>query len=252
MGMDVYIPWPISTLGITSVTLPVASICTKALGSNTPLCGASLPSPPITDLPVGASPWLAAGRLKPSIRLPPTAAPTDTPSFKNVRRFRPSGARRFCASSNPRDMSRPLGGVLDRGTDTVVRTAAADVARHCSVDIGIRGVGVRGDQRSRRHHLTRLTVPALHNIERKPCLLHFLARGRGADGLDSRHLSIAHRCYRQHAGAHGLTVEMDCARPALRDTAAKFCARQTDQVTQHPEKRHVGRGVDRVRFAVDG
>src|ERR1700755_1254661 len=97
--------------------------------------------------------------LKPSNSPPPAAAPTVTPNFRKARREKPRAARApLCASSNPWDMSCPLSGVLDRRADAVIGPTAADIAGHGGVDVRIGRIGVACQQRSRRHHLPRLTV----------------------------------------------------------------------------------------------
>src|SRR5471030_2099960 len=101
----------------------------KAFGENTPACGVSIPSPAITDMAAGTRlrPRPATGRLKPSIKPPPTAAPTDTPSLRNARRDGASGAS---AGNGWPLMSGLLRRVLDGGADAVIGAAAADVAGH--------------------------------------------------------------------------------------------------------------------------
>ncbi|MNQ82248.1 hypothetical protein D3C85_972950 [compost metagenome] len=68
-----------------SVTCPLRAIWMNALGANTPGCGVSTPSPPMTDR--RPSPWLRAGTLKPNSRPPPPAAPTIAASISASRGF---------------------------------------------------------------------------------------------------------------------------------------------------------------------
>src|SRR5579862_3888161 len=99
--------------------------------------------------------------LKPSSRPPPAAAPTVTPNFRKLRRDKPLAVRAppfdpiapFCESSNPWDMSCPLGGLLDRRADAVIGSTAADIAGHGGVDVRIGRIGVACQQRRRRHDL---------------------------------------------------------------------------------------------------
>src|SRR5579864_3888023 len=159
------------------------------------------------------------------------------PNFRNVRRLMPrtSPDSSFlraapCASSNPWDMSRLLRGLPDRGADAVVRPAAADVACHRGIDIGVGGVRVRRQKRRSGHHLSGLTVAALHDVELTPRTLHLLASWRVADSFDRRHLAIADGSDGQHARTDRDAVEMHGACAALRDAAAEFCSSETDEV----------------------
>src|ERR1700722_19994089 len=69
--------------------------------------------------------------------------------------------------------------------------------------------------------------------------------------LNSDNLCAIESADWHRAGPHGDSVDMHCASTALRDTAAEFCARQTDHVAQHPEKRRIGLDVDLPGCAVD-
>src|SRR5438445_8751090 len=93
-------------------------------------------------------------------------------------------SRRESVSS--RSMSRPLpaGRHVDGGADARIGAAAADVARHGLVDVGVGGRGPAREQRRRAHDLPRLAVAALRHVEGRPRRLDLLAHGRGADGLD--------------------------------------------------------------------
>src|ERR1700687_5892641 len=115
-------------------------------------------------------------------------------------------------------------GVLDRVTDADIGAAAADVACHRSVDIGIVRMRRGGKQSRRRHDLTRLAQTALNELHVQPGLLDLCARRRGADAFDRRHGAIADRTDRQQTGAHRFAVDMHSAGSALRDAAAEFGA----------------------------
>src|ERR1700722_7816227 len=69
--------------------------------------------------------------------------------------------------------------------------------------------------------------------------------------LNSDNLCAIESADGHRAGPHGDSVDMHRASTALRDTAAEFCARQTDHVAQHPEKRRIGFDVDFPGCSVD-
>jgi len=69
--------------------------------------------------------------------------------------------------------------------------------------------------------------------------------------LDRRDLAAHGAGRRRGAGSHGLTVEVNRARAALRNAAGELGARQADVVTQYPQQRRLGLGIDLVGVAVD-
>jgi len=78
-------------------------------------------------------------------------------------------------------------------------SAAADVAGHRVVDIGIRRMRVAREKRRRGHDLARLAVTALHDLPIEPGLLDLGARRRAADRLDRRNRGSADAIDRRDA-----------------------------------------------------
>src|SRR5262249_58891223 len=79
-----------------------------------------------------------------------------------------------------------LRGLFDRFANAQISPAAADVAGHRVVDVGIRRMRVARKQRRSGHDLARLAVAALNDLAVEPGLLD-LGAGRGrADRLDRR------------------------------------------------------------------
>src|SRR5262249_5092956 len=149
-------------MGETNVTLPARSMRRKAFGAN----GASVVSVSRT------SP--RAGSPNPSSKPPPMAAVAE----RKLRREGDASSRVV--------ISHPLvcRGLLDRRTDADIGAAAADVARHRSVDIDIARLGVASEQRACGHDLAGLAVPALRYVECKPSGLDFLAGRCVSNGFD--------------------------------------------------------------------
>src|SRR5687768_13978914 len=96
--------------------------------------------------------------------------------------------------------------LLDGIADVDIGPAAADVAGHRVVDIGIGRVRVACQQRRSGHDLARLAVPALRDLAVEPGLLDPSTRRCGTDRLDRCDLSRADAVDRGDAGAGGLTV----------------------------------------------
>src|SRR5688572_31886054 len=68
-----------------------------------------------------------------------------------------------------------LGRTMDRLAYARIRSAAAEVAGHRAVDIGVRRLRVLLQQRGGGHDLTGLAVPALGYVHLDPRLLHRVA-----------------------------------------------------------------------------
>src|SRR5262245_16653995 len=72
---------------------------------------------------------------------------------------------------------------LDRFADAQIRPAAANVARHRRVDVGVARLRLAREQCSSRHDLPGLAVAALHDLEVEPGALNLAPRRRFADRL---------------------------------------------------------------------
>src|SRR5438034_10957938 len=141
--------------------------------------------------------------------------------------------------------------MLDRGTNAGIGPAAADIARHRPVDGGVAGMGVLREQRRCRHDLTRLAVPALHDLEGQPRLLYLLAGRRFPDRLDGGDLLPGGRGHWRDARANRLSVEVHRAGPAERHAATELRPGQADDIAQRPQDRHVRGHVHGVVLTVD-
>src|ERR1700687_6059383 len=78
------------------------------------------------------------------------------------------------------------GGAMDGLADALVGSAAADVAAHEVIDIGVGRVGLLGEQRDGGHDLSGLAIAALRDVFFDPGLLHRVAPvgGEAFDGGD--------------------------------------------------------------------
>src|SRR5262244_4600965 len=118
-------------------------------------------------------------------------------------------------------MSGSCGGRLDCGGDPLIAAAAADIATHRIVDLGL-GRVLRCRQQCRGlHDLAGLAIAALRDIERAPSLLHRMI-AVAVEPFDRRYRAAGNITDRGDAGAGGLTVDMDSTGAAQCDTAAVF------------------------------
>src|SRR5262245_31691592 len=171
--------------GITSVTLLVRSMRRNALGWN----GASVVSVSRT--------CARDGKVKPSVKTPLAAVTAATLRKSRRDDDAGSGTTRSTLLMLGLPCGRLSGGGVgrsdarrrfDRGPDARVGTAAADVALHRGIDVGIGGLWVGRDQCAGGHDLTGLAIAALRHVQRQPGRLDLSARRRAADRLDGRDL----------------------------------------------------------------
>src|SRR5439155_3349621 len=142
-------------------------------------------------------------------------------------------------------------GAVDGFAAALVSAAAADVAAHGIVDIGVGRVGFLGKQRHCGHDLSGLAIAALRNVFFHTGLLHWVA-ALGRKTFDGSYFLAGHAGDRSDAGARCFTVNVHGASPAERHAAPKLRAGQVQRVAQDPEQRHVRADVHRLCFAVQG
>src|SRR5205814_6502138 len=184
------------------------------------------------------------------------ASPTNIPPRARVRRgltcLEGTGAgsrwRSPARSSRASLLKRRL---LDGGADTRVRPAAADVAAHGLVDLGLARLRLALQQRGRGHDLAGLTVAALGHARVDPRRLQGLADRVRADRLDGDDLLVRHRRDRCDAGAHRLAVDVHRAGATQRHAAAELGPRETELVAECPQQRGLAGQVDSLALAVD-
>src|SRR5580692_10709598 len=161
-------------------TPPSALIRKKALGAKA----------------AAVAPTAAARRLGPNHSKPmvSAAAPTEPVAFRNSRRVGRRANERMAI-----DLSLDgLCGRVNRGTDTGIGGAAADIAAHRAVDVGIGRRRVLLEQRRRRHDLTALAIPALGYLKLYPRSLDRLGR-LALEALDGGHLLAGDSAQGHHA-----------------------------------------------------
>src|SRR5882762_979574 len=142
-----------------------------------------------------------------------------------------------------------VGGAMNGAAQTFVRTAAADIG-NVRVDVGVRRFGKGLQECGHGHDLPGLAVAALWNAFFDPRALYRMVVVRG-EAFDGDHFRAIESTDRHRTGPHGGAVNMHRTSAALRDTATEFCARQADNVAQHPEKRSIGLYVDLPGHSVD-
>src|ERR1043165_8132966 len=126
-----------------------------------------------------------------------------------------------------------FGRALDSLANPEIRRAATQVAPHRAVDLRIARLRVAFEQRSRRHELAALTIPALRNVELAPGLLQRMF-SRGVEALDRGHGLSAHRRDLRLARACRCAVEVDGAGAALTDAAPVLRPDESQRVAKHP------------------
>src|SRR5215475_1448397 len=140
---------------------------------------------------------------------------------------------------------------MNRFANALIGAAAANVAAHEVVDIGVGGFRLLAKQRHGRHDLPGLTITALRNVLFHPSLLYRMASVRGQP-FDCRDFLSRHRRYRCDAGASRLAINVNCTRATKRHATAEFCAGQVQRVPENPEQRHLWINFDGLGFSIQG
>ena len=129
---------------------------------------------------------------------------------------------------------------MDGLADAQVRAAAAEVAGHGGVDVGVGRVGLLGEERGGGHDLAGLAVAALGDADFGPGDLDGVRCSLGAEAFDGGDALADGGGDGRDAGADGFAVEVDGAGAALGDAAAVLGAGQGELFAEGPEQRHVG------------
>lgn len=125
-------------------------------------------------------------------------------------------------------------GRFDGGFDARISAAAADIALHVGIDVGIAGVLIFGEERSGAHDLARLAIATLGHIVLAPGFLEGMLAivGKAFDRRDGFSAQARHG---HRAGAYRLAIEVDGAGAALANSAAVFGANQFEIISENPE-----------------
>src|ERR1700676_1632005 len=184
-----------------------------------------------------------------------SAAPAAAPDVKKSRRFTTDAlAMTYLFSSG----GKRLGGLrlaglrgraMDGFADALVGSAAADIAAHEVVDVGVGRFGLLREQRDGGHDLSGLAVTALRDVFLDPGLLHGMAPV-GRQAFDGRHLFPGDARYRGDTRAGGFSVEVHGPRSAQRHAAAELRAGHVQGIAKHPQQRHFRANVDGLWLAV--
>src|SRR5439155_21695154 len=112
---------------------------------------------------------------------------------------------------------------MNRLADPQVRGTAAEIAVHRRVNVGVRRLGMLGQERGGRHELPRLTVPALRHVQLLPGALQRV-RSVGREPLDRGDVGPLNPGDRRDAGASRLAAYVNGAGTTLFHAAAEFGA----------------------------
>src|SRR4030095_869218 len=143
----------------------------------------------------------------------------------------------------------PPGRGLDRGANALIGAAAADVALHRAVDVGIARIRRARQERSRLHDLTGLAVAALRDVVLCPGGLHWVRAVR-AEPLDGHDLLVVERLQGRLAGADGRAIQVHSASTAQSGAATEPGPGEAQVVTEIPKQRHVLVAVEHAGSAI--
>src|SRR5262249_23694928 len=106
--------------------------------------------------------------------------------------------------------------------DSLIGAATTKVSTHGFSDIGVSWFRILSEQACCRHHLSRLAVTTLRNLDLHPRLLHRMTKIFG-ETFNRSHLFTFDSRHGRDAGTNGITVHMYGAAPADRHSAAVLC-----------------------------
>src|SRR5208283_2314584 len=119
---------------------------------------------------------------------------------------------------------RHSGRLLDGGANARIGRAAANIAGHGLINVGIGRLWPADEQSAGRHDLTGLAIAALHDIDRQPRTLNRAASRRGSDSLDGRDGRGSYGRNGRDAGSGGDAIQMHGASAAETLAAAELGA----------------------------
>src|SRR5262245_32680551 len=138
---------------------------------------------------------------------------------------------------------------LDRLADALIGSAAADVAFHRRVDVGVGRPGLLFEHRGGLHDLTALAIAALRDVGLPPCLLNGVI-GLRAQAFDGHDRLPGHAPHRELAAARGGPVHVNRAGAAQPLAAAVLRTRQPQLVAQVPQQGHIRLAVELTADAI--
>src|SRR5471032_127524 len=220
------------------VTILSGEMRTKALITLGVLAAAAI------ALPAGR--WKASTRPAPptvdSLRKPrrPIAPSTGVGNFSTSRIREAIQASDSTNLASTAAMGASINGVagcgMDRGADAGVTGAAAHIAGHGAMNVGIRGLGLLAQKRRGIHDLARLAIAALRHVHIDPGLLQGMEFSILRQAFDGGDFLVADLRNRRLARPHRRAVDMYGAGAAGADAAAIFCAHQPEMIAQHPQQ----------------
>jgi hypothetical protein len=139
---------------------------------------------------------------------------------------------------------------MNGAPDSLIGSTAANIARHCSVDFRVRGLGVLRKQRSGGHDLAGLAITTLGYLFSDPCRLERMCRRR-RQPFDRSDLLRSYVRHRHATGSDRCTINVDGTGAALLQAAAKLSSRQSNRVANHPEQWRVGTDIHIILLAIN-
>ncbi|MNT15419.1 hypothetical protein D3C72_1504710 [compost metagenome] len=141
---------------------------------------------------------------------------------------------------------------MDGRADAHIGAAAAHIARHGRVDVGVTGLLLALEQGSGAHDLAALAIAALRHVVFHPGRVHGLAHlVAGRHSLDGCDLLARRSRNRRDARTNRRAVQVHRASPAQSLAAAKLGAGHAQRVAQGPEDGGGFIGIHSRIFAID-
>ena len=139
---------------------------------------------------------------------------------------------------------------MDRFANTLIGSAAADVALHGLVDVFVAGLGFFGEQRGGLHDLATLAVAALGDIAFAPGFLNGVI-ALGVEAFDRGDFLAYDGGHGSDATALGFAVDVDGACAAESCAASEFGAGHVEKISHVPQHWHLRVTVELTVDSID-
>ena len=140
---------------------------------------------------------------------------------------------------------------MNRLTDALIRSAAANISLHAFVNVLIGGRRLLFEQRRSLHNLATLAVATLRHVDLFPSPLDGVI-AVGAQSFDGKHIFAGGRAHLCDATALRRAVYMNCARAAQANSTAELGSGESQEVAKIPQQRHLRVAVILPRRAIYG
>ena len=136
-------------------------------------------------------------------------------------------------------------------SDAGVGATTAEIARQCIVNVGITRIPVDGEQRCSAHHLSRLAIAALWNVDLDTGMLYWVI-DVFRQAFDGSYFLARHGGNGSNTRTRGFAADVNGTGAAERHATTELGTGHVEGIAQDPQQWHRGIDVDGLGFSVKG